>query len=241
MINTSAHFSSTLRLEMLSASVATPIWGAEARLTAQASRKHSINCVQPTQQAISLLTDLYPICHVDPAKQTFSVTWLQMFLSHRPIANNLQFGFIPGRQGSAPEPYEDPSYCLHLRGFLSYQKKTTTKKPHKISATAKQQHEILLRINIPPKIFTTRISKGWWSGASATDISPTTQSRTWGLSNMVRMLHSCIVISLHCFTATEIYLLIKTYETVKQFFQLILWTDLSLLLVNYGWLCPMAF
>lgn len=58
---------------------------------------------------------------------------------------------------------------------------------------------------------------------------------------MVRMLHSCIVISLHCFTATEKYLLIKTYETVKQFFQLILWTDLSLLLVNYGWLCPMAF
>ena len=128
MINTSARFSSTLRLEMLSASVATPIWGAEARLTAQASHKHSINCVQPTQQAISLLTDLYPICHVDPAKQTFSVTWLQMFLSHRPIANNLQFGFIPGRQGSAPEPYEDPSYCLHLRGFLSYQKKNNNKK-----------------------------------------------------------------------------------------------------------------
>ena len=126
MINTSARFSSTLRLEMLSASVATPRRGAEARLTAQASRKHFINCVQPTQQAISLLTDLYPICHVDPAKQTFSVTWLQMFLSHRPIANNLQFGFIPGRQGSAPEAYGDSSYCLHLRGlrgFLSYQKK----------------------------------------------------------------------------------------------------------------------
>ena len=122
MINTLARFSSTLRLEMLSASVATPRWGAEARLTVQASHKQSINCVQPTQQAISLLTDLYPICHVDPAKQTISVTWLQMFLSHRPIANNLQFGFIPDRQGSAPEAYEDSSYCLHLRGFLSYQK-----------------------------------------------------------------------------------------------------------------------
>lgn len=123
MINTSARFSSTLRLETLSASVATPRWGAEARLTVQASHKQSISCVQPTQQAISLLADLYPICHVDPAKQTFSVTWLQMFLSHRPIANNLQFGFIPGRQGSAPEAYEDSSYCLPLRGFLSYQKK----------------------------------------------------------------------------------------------------------------------
>ena len=74
MINTSACFSSTLRLEMLSASVATPRWGAEARLMVQASHKQSINCVQPTQQAISLLTDLYPICHVDPAKQTISVT-----------------------------------------------------------------------------------------------------------------------------------------------------------------------
>lgn len=74
MINTLARFSSTLRLEMLSASVATPRWGAEARLTVQASHKQSINCVQPTQQAISLLTDLYPICHVDPAKQTISVT-----------------------------------------------------------------------------------------------------------------------------------------------------------------------
>lgn len=235
MINTSARFSSTLRLETLSASVATPRWGAEARLTVQASHKQSISCVQPTQQAISLLADLYPICHVDPAKQTFSVTWLQMFLSHRPIANNLQFGFIPGRQGSAPEAYEDSSYCLHLRGFLSYQKKT-----NEISATAKQQHEILLRINIPPKIFTTKIPQGWWSGASANDISSSTQSRTWGLSNMVRKPHSCII-SLQCFTATEIYLLIKTYETVKQFVQLILWTDLSLLLINYGWLCPMAF
>lgn len=93
-----------LRLEMLSASVATPRWGTEARLMVHASSKHFINNVQPTQQAISLLTDLYPICYVDPAKQTFSVTCLQMFLSHRPIANNLQFGFILGRQGSAPEP-----------------------------------------------------------------------------------------------------------------------------------------
>lgn len=115
---------------MLSASVATPRWGTEVRLMVHASSKHFINDVQPTQQAISLLTDLYPICHVDPAKQTFSVTRLQMFLSHRPMANNLQFGFILGRQGSALEAYKDSSYCSHLRGCLSW-------KTHEISTIAK--------------------------------------------------------------------------------------------------------
>ena len=59
---------------MLLAGVATPRWGAEARLMVHASSKQFINYVQPTQQAISLLIDLYPICHVDPAKQTLSVT-----------------------------------------------------------------------------------------------------------------------------------------------------------------------
>lgn len=63
-----------LKLEMLSASVATPRWGTEERLMVHASSKHFINDVQPTQQAISLFTDLYPICHIDPEKQTLSMT-----------------------------------------------------------------------------------------------------------------------------------------------------------------------
>lgn len=79
-----------------------------------------------------------------------------MFLSQRPIANNLQFGFILDRQGSAPEAYEDFSYRPHLRGCLSYQKK----KYVEISATAEQQRKILLRINVPPKIFKAKIPKG---------------------------------------------------------------------------------
>lgn len=48
-------------------------------------------------------------------------------------------------------------------------------------------------------------------------------------------------INLQSSTATEIYLLIKTYETMKKFFQLILWTDLILLLINYECLHPVAF
>lgn len=51
----------------------------------------------------------------------------------------------------------------------------------------------------------------------------------------------CIVINLQCFTATEMYLLIKTYETVKKLFHLILQTVLIILLINYGWLHPVAF
>lgn len=74
-----------LRLETLSTSMATTRYGTEARLVVHASSKHFINDVHPTQQVISLLTDLYPIHHVDPAKQTFSLTWLQMFCHTEPL------------------------------------------------------------------------------------------------------------------------------------------------------------
>lgn len=95
MAGTSAYFSSMLKLRMLSACRATHSWGA------QTSSKHFICNVQPTQQVISLLPGLYPMCHVDPAMQTFSATWLQVFLSHRPIANNPTFEFILDRQECA--------------------------------------------------------------------------------------------------------------------------------------------
>ena len=75
-------------------------------------------------------------------------------LSHRAIANNLQFGFIFGRQESAPEAYEDFSYCLRYRMGLSW-------KTHEISATAKQRHRILLRTNVTPKISMVQIPKGY--------------------------------------------------------------------------------
>lgn len=58
---------------------------------------------------------------------------------------------------------------------------------------------------------------------------------------MIRMFHFSALLLIFCFTATEIHLLIKTYEKVKKLFQLVLWTALILLLINYGWLHPVAF
>lgn len=73
--------------------------------------------------------------------ETFAIMSLKMFV------------LLVGR-ALIQNPMRIPLTVYISEGF------SLTKKTHEISATAKQQHEILLRINIPPKIFTTKISKG---------------------------------------------------------------------------------